>query len=129
MKMVNLVKSKLKLLIAFGYLFLPKLLIAEGTDFSGDRGGDGLRSPIIYTDINSLLTAILDLVIRLGGIVIAIAIIYSGFKFVEARGNKTKIQSARDNLLYVVIGAFIILGAVVLKEVISETVSSIQSAV
>ena len=53
---------------------------------------------------------------------VALAIIYSGFLFVAARGNSEKLTKAKDTLLYTIIGAAILLGAWAIATMISSTV-------
>ena len=92
--------------------------------------GDGvkkLQNPTTIGSIQELLTAILSFVVALGAPIVTLAIIYAGFKFVAARGNSTKLEEAKTYLVYVLVGAAIILGAFVLKDVISGTVSKIQA--
>src|SRR3989344_550136 len=53
-----------------------------------------------------LLNLIIDsIIIPLGSVVIVVMIIYSGFLFVTAQGNETKITTAKNSILYAVIGA------------------------
>jgi preprotein translocase subunit SecY len=55
-----------------------------------------------------------------------LAIIYTGFLFVEAQGNSEKLTKAKKSLLYVIIGAFFLLGAYVIANAISATVEDIK---
>ncbi len=74
-----------------------------------------------------LIDGILRIVLTIGIPVIALAIIYSGFKFVMAQGNATALQEARRNLLYVLIGAGILLGAYVIAEAVVGTINAIRN--
>jgi hypothetical protein len=58
--------------------------------------------------------------------VIAIAIVYVGFKFVMAQGSSDKINEAKEAFLWVVIGAAIVLGAIVIRTIIMGTVESLK---
>jgi hypothetical protein len=55
--------------------------------------------------------------------------IYSGFLFVEARGNEEKLSIAKKNFLYVIIGALLILGAWTIATVLSGTVDQFEQAI
>lgn len=125
-KMMKTVKNKSYILFAFLYL-LPRafLFAAPGDDTSG--GSVGLQNPIQATSITALLASILDFIVRLGLPVIVVAIIYSGFMFVVARGKPAELEVAKKNLVYVMIGAAIILGAKVLSVVITGTVDGIRA--
>ena len=59
--------------------------------------------------------------------IIALAIIYAGFLFVTAQGNSEKLTKAKKTLLYTLIGAALLLGAVVIAEAIKGTVNDIKS--
>ena len=93
---------------------------------AGDTGGNGLVNPL--NSINSLpelLTAILKGVVEIGAIFLTLMIVYVGFLFVAARGNEEKIRSARDALMWTVIGGLILLGAEAISLVIQATVKTL----
>ncbi|MCA9352002.1 TrbC/VirB2 family protein [Patescibacteria group bacterium] len=77
-------------------------------------------------DIPTLIQKILEIVITIGVPIVALAIIYAGFQFVAARGNPEKLKRAKETLLYVIIGAAILLGAYVIAEAIGATVEAIR---
>lgn len=77
--------------------------------------------------ITDLFLAILNgIVLPIGGILVVLAFIYSGFKFVMAQGNETEIKDARRNLLYVAIGTVILLGASAIAGAINTTLKQFQ---
>lgn len=75
--------------------------------------------------VNEFIKILLEGLIRIGFPIIALAIIYSGFLFVFARGNSEKLQKAKDALLYTLIGAAILLGSWSIAQLISSTVLSL----
>ena len=77
------------------------------------KGGDDLASVVD--------TILKDVVMPLSAVLVVLAIIYSGFKFVTAQGNPAKITEAKTGLLYVLIGAAVLLGAVGISEAIKGT--------
>ena len=79
-------------------------------------------------EIKDLLLKIMNLVATIGGIVVVFFIIYSGFKFVMARGNPAELEKARDMLLFTVIGGAILLGADVIANVVVNTVKATTGA-
>jgi hypothetical protein len=79
-------------------------------------------------DIPSFIKLVVEGALVLGVPIIALAIIYTGFLFVKARGNPEQIGKAKDALLYTLIGAAILLGAFVIANAIGETVNEIKSA-
>ncbi len=81
-----------------------------------------LCNPIDADSVQVFLRTLLVGAIKIGIPVIALAIIYSGFLFVSARGNEAKLKTAKDALMYTCIGAAILLGAWALAQIINETV-------
>ncbi|MEK7572281.1 MAG: pilin [Patescibacteria group bacterium] len=81
-----------------------------------------IDNPISATTIQGLIKTILEGVLKIGIPIIALAIIYSGFLFVQARGNPGEIEKAKNSLVYTLIGAAILLGAWAIAQLISETV-------
>ncbi|MSU44908.1 hypothetical protein EXS45_01885 [Candidatus Nomurabacteria bacterium] len=124
----NLYKNKI-ILTAFLFI-VPIFSFAQGTvsapcDTSGKicnpLGPNGIES--IPGFIHTLLVGVL----KIGMPIVALAIIYSGFLFVSARGNSEKLTKAKDTLLYTLIGAAILLGSWAIAELISETVIGISN--
>jgi len=71
------------------------------------------------------MNAIIDAIVQLGAIILVLAIIYVGFKFVTAQGNEEKIREARGALVWTVIGGLILLGAEAISIVIQQTVGGL----
>jgi len=61
----------------------------------------------------------------LASVLVVLAILYSGFKFVIAQGKPKEIEEARSGLLWVLVGALILLGAVGISKALESTVNSI----
>ena len=121
----KIVRSKvyfIKTIIYFIAMFLPLIhLRAEDCTDSGM-----ICNPLPnITSLEGLLQTILEGAIKIGIPIIALAIIYSGFLFVEARGNSEKLGKAKDALIYTLIGAAILLGSWAIAQLISDTVLSL----
>lgn len=89
-----------------------------------------LNNPLAGSGVNTLtdfVKRLLDILLTIGVPVIAVFIILAGFKFVTARGNPAEIAKAKDNLIYVMIGAAILLGAWVLANALGETVNELTT--
>jgi len=103
----------------------------EGT-MSGPTGNSGeikLTNPFskgdnLYQFIQAVVS---DILLPIGGVVAVIAIIYSGFKLVTARGNETKLEEAKRAFLYTTIGVAILLGAWTIAKVIEKTITQITN--
>lgn len=73
-----------------------------------------------------LLKIILDnVVMPLASVGIVLAIIYSGWKFIEAQGKPEDLRKAREGLLYVLIGAGVLLGASGISTAIEATLKQV----
>lgn len=103
-------------------LFLAERASAEE---SGPGLPGGLINPLEAKNIETLLLNILDILLTFALPIILFFIVYSGFKFVTAQGNATKVGEARSAFMWAVVGGVIILGANVLVGVIKETVEAL----
>lgn len=77
--------------------------------------------------LESFLNSILAFAIRIGTIAVILMLVYVGYKFVVAQGAPGKIEEAKKMLLYTVIGALILLGAVAIKDGILATVNALSA--
>ena len=79
-------------------------------------------------NIPDFIKEIIKIVVKIGTPVIVLAIIYTGFLFVKAQGNSEAITKAKTSLMYVLIGAVLLLGAFVIANAIGSTVDEISSS-
>lgn len=77
--------------------------------------------------IPQLIEELLNIVITVGVPIVAIAIIYTGFLFVKAQGNAEQLKTAKQALVYTLVGAGLLLGAWVLANAIVGTVEQIRT--
>jgi len=119
-------RNFVKLAILLILYLTPALSLAQPPTSTGGATGCSpdkeICNPITANNLPEFIKTILEGVIKIGIPVIALAIIYSGFLFVEARGNAEKINKAKKALLYTIIGAAILLGSWAIAKLISETV-------
>ena len=88
--------------------------------------GVGLVNPLNNIDsLEDLVQVLIDAVVQIGSIILVLAIIYVGFKFVAAQGNEERIKEARAALVWTVIGGLILLGAEAISLVIQETTEAL----
>jgi hypothetical protein len=98
-----------------------------GNDNSGTNVSYQLDNPLSgVNDIGSFIKKLLDIVLTIGIPIVAFFIIYAGFLFVTARGNSTKLETAKSTLGYTLLGAAILLGSWVLAQALGETIKSLQ---
>jgi len=82
--------------------------------------GDGSSLP-------AFIESLLGIIMRAGIPIIVLALVYTGFRFVEARGNPTKIADAKKLLLYTIIGSAVVLGAWTIATILTNTINLIVS--
>ena len=87
----------------------------------------GIRDPLnsAFCTIPTFIAGFLKAMVMLALPVIALFLVISGFKFVSAQGNPGKLSEAKENFVYVIIGALLILGAWVIATLINGTVSQL----
>ena len=118
------------------------LVIGAGFIFAQDVGNPGSGSvgnppPVIQLQnplgngVNSLfglLKAVINnILLPIGGMLCVLAFIYSGFLYVTAQGNETKIKTAHNALLYSAVGTALLLGAWVFANAICGTIELISN--
>ena len=81
-----------------------------------------IENPISPKTVTDFIITILEGVIKIGIPIIALALVYCGFLFVAARGNSEKIKTAKDSLIYTLIGAAILLGSLAIAQLINNTI-------
>lgn len=86
---------------------------------------EGLQNPLQYDNITSFIAGALKALVVIALPIITLFIVISGFMFVFARGNPSKLAEAKKNFLFVILGAILILGAWVLATLIGGTVSQV----
>lgn len=73
-----------------------------------------------------LITAILrNIIMPIAAVGVTVWIIWAGFGFLMAQGNPSKLEVARQRLLWSLIGAGILLGAVGISAVVQNTVRAL----
>lgn len=82
-------------------------------------------NPIKYSTFSEFAAAVIKTAVQVLMPFIVLAFIYSGFLFVSAQGNDTKLIEAKNVLWYSMVGAFILLGSWGFASIIGETISTI----
>ena len=101
-----------------------------GSASSGVNTDTGSNTTLINplksgTSLSALLANILTFVVQLGAIVVVVMLVYTGFKYVAARGNPGEIKNAHEMLKWTVIGALVLLGAQAIASAIQATVTAL----
>lgn len=113
-------------LVIFFAVLTPLFVNAQTA--SGQREATKLQNPLGSGNdsLTAFANSVVDAVVTVGLPIAALMIVYSGFLFVAARGNETKLKDAKNAFLYAVIGIAIILAAKVLSEVIRGTIDALR---
>ncbi len=111
--------SKLRTILLAALLY-PSLAFGE---YSGTRLGNPVARIMEPENLIDLLVTIFQF---LGGPIVVIGIIYSGFLLVTAQGDEKKLEDGRAALLWTIVGAAVILGASVIKTVVEGTIEGLQ---
>ncbi len=116
------IRFAFKKIFVFGALFLssPILVLAQA------RTGASFPNPIAAPDLTTFLTLVLNAVTLIVFPFIVLFIVYAGFKMIAARGNPGEISKAKEQIIYAIIGALIILGAQAISFAIKGTVDTIR---
>lgn len=101
--------------------FFSTIMVTYGADQYS------LQSPL-KDSINSIpafISEVLKAIVTVGLPIITLFIVISGFMFLFAQGNSSKIEEAKKNFMWVIVGTLLILGAWVLVTLISGTVTQL----
>lgn len=102
-----------------GILLPLRFIFAEGTT------GIGIRNPIGVNSIQKLVSSVLEILVVAGTPIAVLFLIFSGFKFITAQGNSTKITEAKQYFMWTLVGIVILLGAEVLAKVVEGTIEQL----
>lgn len=85
-----------------------------------------ITNPLGNTKLLDLIHIIVDGLVTLATPIVIFMVIYAGFLFVSAQGNVEKLETAKRAILYSLIGALILLGALAIASLIEGTVTSLR---
>ena len=106
----------------FNKVSIVTLMVAPFSSvYAAETSAAKLKTPIGFTSFGAIVGAIVDVVVKVGTLLVIMAIIYAGFLFVTAQGSPDKISKAKATFLWVIIGSVILLGADQLSEVVQNT--------
>jgi hypothetical protein len=100
------------------------ILFTAGADA---QTGASLNNPLNreFSTVPGFIAGALRVLVMVSLPIITLFIVYAGFKFVAAQGRDEALAQAKMNLMYVVIGSILILGAWVIATLIGGTVSQV----
>lgn len=102
------------------------MLAASAAGCSSQSGtSQTLCNPVQFSGMSEFIAGFLRAVVMISLPILTLFIVYSGFMFVMARGNEGKLKTAKQNFMFVILGAILILGAWTLATMIGATVSQV----
>ena len=116
------------LLVIIFIFSLPIYLGAQGTNtqITGSIQNPFNCGGTPNCTIIDLITAILrNIIMPIAAVAVTFWIIWAGFGFLTAQGNPAKLAVAKERLLWALIGAGILLGAVGISAVVQATVRAL----
>ncbi len=114
--MSTLITRSTAFVTATAFVVAPTFVLGQTT----------FANPIAAASLTELLTMVLDAVILILFPFIVLYLVYAGFKLVAAQGNSTKVNEAKAQIMYALIGALIILAAGAISLAIKGTVENIR---
>lgn len=87
-----------------------------------------LPNNLAVSDLNSFIVGLLNALLKIGIPVLTVFLVYSGLRLVMARGNEKELADAKKNLLWVIIGGAVLLGAWTIVKVLKGTFDQIDLA-
>jgi len=98
----------------------------SGLEVLADGDPGQFENPLTVDSLMELLRIVLNnIILPIGVIVVALAIIWSGYLFVSAGGNEQQISKARTTFTWTMVGAAILLGAWAITQAIESTICQI----
>ena len=85
----------------------------------------GIPNPICSSSIQAFVGDVMTIILEILSVAAVLYILWAGFLFVKARGNKEELADAKRALLHALIGTGIILGAWTLASIIANTVNQV----
>lgn len=104
-------------------LFSPFLVTAGSSSIDSNKVAT-IQNPLKSDDVNKILLDVMNLVAKIGGVLVVLFIIYSGYKFVTAGESDQNRDKAKSIFYATVIGGAILLGADIIANIIIGTVKS-----
>ncbi len=87
-----------------------------------------LCDPLGVKNFCDLVRNLLNIVLAIGLPIAVFFLVWSGFRFILARGSQDKLKDAKSNFQYVIIGIAVFLGAWTLATIISATIQTLDSS-
>ena len=99
----------------------PKDEICSGVGAAS--GGSGCATPKGSPTVNGVITTVINIISAFVGVVAVIMIIFAGFKYVTSGGDSSSISSAKNTLIYAIVGIVVAaLSQIIVRYVVVKVV-------
>jgi hypothetical protein len=99
--------------------------LCAGANLQFTEGGGACIADDATTKINNLIRTIINLLSAIVGIVAVIMIIVGGLRYITSGGNDTSVTSAKNTILYAIIGLIIVaLAQLLVRFVLNKVVNA-----
>lgn len=125
--------KKILFCLSLGFIglvnLLPLTVLAENgaVDLPSSNIQIQFQNPLKSPDLDSLIRDVVNIITYILVPLMALFIMYVGFQYVTAQGNKGKLMNTHENLKWVLIGSAIILGTGTILAVIQNTITAIKN--
>jgi hypothetical protein len=93
--------------------------VCEGVGIAG--GGTGCQDPTSGPTVNSVIKTVISFLSFIVGLVAVIMIIVGGFKYITSAGDAGRVTSAKNTILYAVVGlVVVVLAQVIVRFVLNN---------
>lgn len=100
--------------------------LIQGSNLTTDEECQDNQTNDAGTNINSLITKIINIFSFVVGVVAVIMIIVGGFKYISSGGDSNKITSAKNTIIYAIIGLVIVaLAQIIVQFVLGKVTDSV----
>ena len=128
-KTKKFIKTTFYLSFLYGIFFVHMVFAQDSATDSGRGGGviGRLDNPLkSINDLPSFVQQALRVIVQVAAPVVVLLIIWTGFQFVWAQGNKEKLETAKKSLGWTLVGAALLLGAWTLATIIQTTIKQLE---
>ena len=136
--MLNKIKKQLSIALAgifLSFSFATAMVGAQAPDIQNSvcKGSDlqfasGTTCSDIEeseTEVDSLIATVINIFSVVVGIIAVIMIVYGGFRYITSGGDSAKVTSARNTILYAIVGLIIVaLAQFIVKFVLSKATNT-----
>lgn len=104
--------------------------LSQGSGLDGSLSGDCTPDPEAGSgtdDISSIMTLVVNIISIVVGFISVVMIIWGGMKYVTSGGESAKITSAKNTIMYALIGLVIVgLAQFIVRFVLKQTTNAVQ---